>query len=68
MREMRVKAEYLHHQKIKGAMGIKIAAPGLETAIAGSELLKGTTPDDIDAAKQEIEDNLIDIMDKYVDK
>ena len=49
-------------------MGIKIAAPGLETAIAGSELLKGTTPDDIDAAKQEIEDNLIDIMDKYVDK
>ena len=68
MREMRVKAEYLHHQKIKGAMGIKIAAPGLETAIAGSELLKGTTPDEIDAAKQEIEDNLIDIMDKYVDK
>jgi hypothetical protein len=30
--------------KIKGAMGIKISAPGLENAIAGSELLKGTTP------------------------
>lgn len=39
MKEMRVKGEYLHHQKIKGAMGIKISAPGLENAIAGSELL-----------------------------
>jgi translation initiation factor 5B len=38
MKEMRVKAEYIHHQKIKGAMGIKISAPGLENAIAGSEL------------------------------
>lgn len=28
------------HQKIKGAMGIKISAPGLEEAIAGSELMK----------------------------
>lgn len=68
MREMRVKAEYIHHQKIKGAMGIKIAAPGLENAIAGSELLRATTPDEIAAAKEEIEANLIDIMDKYVDK
>jgi len=30
MKELRVKSEYVHHQKIKGAMGIKIAAPGLE--------------------------------------
>jgi hypothetical protein len=30
----------LHHQKIKGSMGIKISAPGLEDAIAGSELLR----------------------------
>lgn len=43
MREMRVKAEYIHHQKIRGSMGIKIAAPGLENAIAGSELLKAST-------------------------
>jgi len=40
LKEIRVKAEYIHHQKIKGAMGIKISAPGLEEAIAGSELLK----------------------------
>lgn len=64
---MRVKAEYIHHQKIKGSMGIKIAAPGLEYAIAGSELLKANTPDEIAEKKAEIEDNLIDIMEKYVD-
>jgi translation initiation factor 5B len=68
MKEMRVKSEYIHHQKIKGAMGIKISAPGLETAIAGSELLKANSPEEVIAAKKEIEDNLINIMDKYVDK
>jgi len=49
-------------------MGIKISAPGLENAIAGSELLKANNEAEIAAAKAEIEDNLIDIMDKYVDK
>lgn len=49
-------------------MGIKISAPGLETAIAGSELLKANSPEEVIAAKKEIEDNLINIMDKYVDK
>ena len=68
MKEMRVKAEYIHHQKIKGAMGIKISAPGLEHAIAGSELLIANTEAEVAAAKAEIEDNMIDIMDKYVDK
>ena len=49
-------------------MGIKIAAPGLETAIAGSELLIANTPEEVAACKAEIEENLVDIMDKYVDK
>lgn len=40
MKEMRVKGEYQHHNKIKGAMGIKISAPGLDHAIAGSELFR----------------------------
>lgn len=30
LKELRVKAEYMHHQKIKGSMGIKISAPDLE--------------------------------------
>ena len=68
MKELRVKNEYVSHQKIKGAMGIKIAAPGLEQAIAGAELLRANTSEEIAAAKAEIEDNLYDILDKYVDK
>ena len=50
MKEMRVKAEYIHHQKIKGAMGIKISAPGLENAIAGSELYVAKNDSEIHAA------------------
>jgi translation initiation factor 5B len=38
MQELRVKGEYQHHQKIKGSMGIKISAPGMELALPGSEL------------------------------
>lgn len=68
MKEMRVKAEYIHHQKIKGAMGIKISAPGLENAIAGSELYVAQNDSEIQAAKEEIQSSLYDILDKYVDK
>lgn len=68
MKEMRVKGEYIHHQKIKGAMGIKISAPGLENAMAGAELLIARNDLEIQLAKKEIEDNLYDILDKYVDK
>ena len=42
MKELRVKNEYVSHEKIRGAMGIKIAAPNLEQAIAGSELLRAS--------------------------
>jgi translation initiation factor 5B len=48
---MRVKGEYVHHEKIKGAMGIKISAPGLENAIAGSELHRANTEEEIEEAK-----------------
>lgn len=68
MKEMRVKAEYIHHKEIKGAMGIKISAPGLEQAIAGSELIKCSKQVDVEAAKEEVESGIIDIMDKFVDK
>ena len=30
----------MHDQKLKGAIGIKISAPGLENAIPGSELFR----------------------------
>ena len=68
MKEMRVKAEYIHHKEIKGAMGIKISAPGVEQAIAGTELIKAKGQADIAAAKEEIESSIVDIMDKFVNK
>jgi hypothetical protein len=49
-------------------MGIKISAPDMELAIAGSELFKCNTEDEIRDAKQAISDDLIDILEKYVDK
>lgn len=68
MKEIRVKAEYIHHQKIKGAMGIKISAPGLENAIAGSELVVANSPEAVERAIEEIQEGMYDILDKYVDK
>lgn len=49
-------------------MGIKISAPNLENAIAGSELLKANSEAEEKEAVAEIQDNMFDILDKYVDK
>lgn len=48
MKEMRVKGEYLHHEELYGAMGIKISAPDLDHALAGGELLKAEYESQID--------------------
>jgi len=47
MRELRVKAEYVHHTEIKGSMGLKISAPDLEHALAGAELYCAMDDDEI---------------------
>jgi translation initiation factor 5B len=39
MRELRVKSAYVHHKQVKAALGVKISAPDLEKAIAGSRLM-----------------------------
>lgn len=51
MKEIRVKAEYIHHDYLRGSMGIKISAPELENAIAGSELYHAETYEEIEEAK-----------------
>jgi len=51
MKELRVKGDYVHHQKIKGAMGIKISAPNLDHALAGSELLQCQNEHEIEEAR-----------------
>jgi translation initiation factor IF-2 len=49
-------------------MGIKISAPGLEHAMAGAELYRADTDEDIENYKAQIAEDLVDIMDKYVSK
>ena len=49
-------------------MGIKISAPGLDYAIAGSELFKCSNEEEIQDAIDQIEGDLVDILEKYVDK
>ncbi|KAL1561546.1 photosystem II [Salvia divinorum] len=52
VKKLRLKGEYLHHKKIKISQGIKIAAPGLEHAIAGASLYVVRPNDDIDLVKK----------------
>ena len=43
MKEMRVKDEYLHHESILAANGVKISAAGLDEAVAGTPLIVANT-------------------------
>lgn len=49
-------------------MGIKISAPGMEQAMAGSALFRCQNAGEIEKAKELIDDDLCDILEKYVDK
>ena len=68
MRELRVKAEYISHQEMKGAMGIKISAPDLEKALPGGELYKSNSEEETQDYVDQIKDDLSDFIDKYIDK
>lgn len=54
MKELRVKSAYVHNKEVKAAMGIKIAADGLDTAIAGSRLLVVGKDDDEEDLMDEV--------------
>merc|ERR1719502_2535151 len=62
MKEMRVKSEYVHHAKIDVSMGVKISAPGLEEAVAGTELKILGPDDDLDELKEEVQDGFDSIL------
>ena len=68
LKELRIKGEYIHHEEIRGAMGIKISAPNLENALAGSELYRATNEEEIKEAIDAIHGDIYDIIEKYVDK
>ncbi len=62
MKELRVKSAYVHNKEVKAAMGIKIAADGLEGAIAGSRLLVVGKDDDEDDLKEEVMRDISDVL------
>ncbi|CAE6404362.1 unnamed protein product [Rhizoctonia solani] len=62
LREMRVKSAYVHHKEVKAALGVKISAPDLDKAIAGSRLLVVGPDDDEDDLKDEVMSDLTTLL------
>ncbi|KAL9712434.1 eukaryotic translation initiation factor 5B [Leucoagaricus gongylophorus] len=62
LRELRVKSAYVHHKEVKAALGVKIVAPDLEKAIAGSRLLVVGPDDDEDDLKDEVMSDLTSLL------
>ena len=46
LREMRVKGALMDHKEIRAAMGVRVVAPGLEHAVAGTSLFVIRPEDD----------------------
>ncbi|KAF1940029.1 hypothetical protein EJ02DRAFT_513428 [Clathrospora elynae] len=64
MKELRVKSQYVHNKEVKAAMGIKIAADGLDNAIAGSRLLVVGPNDDEDDLMDDVMGDLEHLLSK----
>ncbi|CCC08170.1 hypothetical protein SMACR_01718 [Sordaria macrospora] len=62
LRELRLKSQYVHNKEVKAALGVKISAPGLEGAIAGSRLLVVGPDDDEDDLEDEVEADLASLF------
>ncbi|KAF5841812.1 translation protein [Dunaliella salina] len=67
MKEMRVKGELMDHKEVTAAIGVKIVAPGLETAVAGTSMFVVTPEDDEEELKIAAMADMADIFSK-VDK
>jgi len=64
MKELRIKSNYVHNKEVKAAMGIKIAADGLDNAIAGSRLLVVGPDDDEEDLMDEVMADLAHLLGK----
>ncbi|WQF80088.1 Putative small GTP-binding protein [Colletotrichum destructivum] len=64
MRELRLKSAYVHNKEVKAALGVKISAPGLEGAIAGSRMLVVGPDDDEDDIIDEVESDLATLFNR----
>lgn len=62
LKELRLKSAYVHHKEVKAALGVKISAPGLEGAIAGSRLMVVGPDDDEEDIEDEVESDLATLL------
>ena len=62
LKELRLKSQYVHNKEVKAALGVKISAPGLEGAIAGSRLMVVGPDDDEEDIEDEVESDLANLL------
>jgi translation initiation factor IF-2 len=53
---MRVKGSFVKHRRIKGSIGVKIAAPNLDEALAGTTLLVADEDDDLEELEEQVQE------------
>lgn len=63
-REMRVKSEYVHHQQLSGAVGIKIVAPDIGRALAGTPVMvvRYSEGDELSDVMEDVQSDLTKLM------
>lgn len=61
-REMRIKSEYVHHAQLSGAIGIKIVAPDIGRAIAGTPVMVVHSEDDLEDVKEDVQSDLTKVL------
>lgn len=64
LKELRLKSQYVHNKECKAALGVKIAANDLETAIPGSRLLVVGPEDDEEDLEEEVMADLQNLLSK----
>lgn len=64
LKELRLKSQYVHNQECKASLGVKIAAEGLEHAIAGSRLLVAGPEDDVEDLEEEVMSDIENLLGK----
>ena len=64
LKELRLKSQYVHNQECKASLGVKIAAEGLEHAIAGSRLLVAGPGDDEEDLEEEVMSDIENLLGK----
>jgi len=58
MKDSKVKNKYTNCNEVRAAQGVKIVAKDLEKAIAGGSLLVAKTPTEVDALKNQVNDEI----------